>query len=210
MSWTRVSIRREPRSPSSAISSRGQLLGPQDAGAQCVVDVVVDVRDAVDEADDLPLQGRRLVRPRVVEDPVARLHREIEAAPVPLERLHDAQRLLVVPEMSAEARGERLVEGLLARVPEGGVAEVVAERDRFRQILVQPQRARHGPGDTRRLEGVREPRAVVVAARVDEDLGLVPEAAERLAVDDAVAIALERGPQAALLLFLLRAPAGRV
>ena len=112
--------------------------------------------------------------------------------------------------VSAEARGERLVEGLLARVPEGCVAEVVAERDRLREILVQPQRARHGPGDSRRLEGVREPRAVVVATRVDEDLGLVPESAERLVVDDAVAIALERRPQAALLLFLQRAPAGRV
>ena len=41
-----------------------QVAGPQDAGAQGVVDVVVDVGDAVDQLDDPPLEGRRLARAR--------------------------------------------------------------------------------------------------------------------------------------------------
>ena len=50
----------------------------------------------------------------------------------------------------------------------------------------------------------------MVALRVDEDLRLVLQAAERLAVDDPVAVALERRPQAALLLLGVVAPPGLV
>ena len=46
--------------------------------------------------------------------------------------------------------------------------------------------------DLRHLERVREARPVVIAGRREEDLRLVLQAAERLAVDDAVAVALER------------------
>ena len=51
-----------------------------------------------------------------------------------------------------------------------------------------------------RLERVRHARAVVVARGVDEDLRLALEPAERLRVDDAVAVALERRPHRRLLL----------
>ena len=46
--------------------------------------------------------------------------------------------------------------------------------------------------DLRHLERVRQPRAVVIAGRREEHLRLVLQPAERLAVDDAIAIALER------------------
>ena len=75
MSWTSVSIRREPRAPRSAISSCGSSSGSSRSRAQRVVDVVVDVGDPVDEAHDLPFEGRRLPGPGVVEDPVAGLLR---------------------------------------------------------------------------------------------------------------------------------------
>jgi hypothetical protein len=44
-----------------------------------------------------------------------------------------------VAEVSAEPLGERVIERLLARVTERRMPEVVAERDRFGQVLVQPQ-----------------------------------------------------------------------
>ena len=56
-SWTRVSIRRGPVSPRIAIGALGQLGGGDHAGTHRIVDVVVDVGDAVDEADDLALEG---------------------------------------------------------------------------------------------------------------------------------------------------------
>ena len=97
---------------------------------------------------------------------------------------------------SARARVERL----LAGVAERRVAGVVAEPDRLDEILVQPQRAGDDAGDPGRLERVGHARAVVVAGRVDEDLRLALQAPERLRVDDPVAVALERRPDAALLL----------
>ena len=75
MSRTRVSIRSEPVGPSSSISAAGRSAGPQDPGPQGVVDVVVDVGDAVDQLDDPALQRRRLGRAVVVEDAVANLLR---------------------------------------------------------------------------------------------------------------------------------------
>ena len=90
-----------------------------------------------------------------------------------------------------------MVERLLADVAERRVPEVVAERDRLDEVLVERECTRDRARDLRDLEGVRQARSVVVASRRDEHLRLVIEPPERLAVDDPVAIALKRRPQAA-------------
>ena len=176
------------------------------AGAHRVVDVVVDVGDAVDQADDPALERVGLVRPRVVEDPVANFVGEVESAAIALQHVDHPQRMLVVAETAAEALLQELVQRLLARVSERRVPEVVAEPDRLDEVLVEPKRPRDPARDPGRLERVREPRAVVIAGRVDEHLRLVHEPPEGLRVDDAVAVALEGRPQQARLL-LARAPA---
>src|SRR5919107_259204 len=102
--------------------------------------------------------------------------------------------MLVVAEPAPPARAQALVEDPLAGVAEGRVAEVVAEPDRLREVLVQAECARDAPRDPARLERVREPGAVMVALRRDENLRLVLEPPERLRVDDPVAVALERRP----------------
>ena len=127
-----------------------QLVGVEHAGAQCVVDVVVDVRDAVDELDDAALERLRRDGPGVVEDAVAHLVGEVEAAAVALEHVDDAQRVLVVAEAAVEALAQRAVEPGLARVPERRVPEVVAETDRLGEVLVEAQGARDRAGDARR------------------------------------------------------------
>ena len=130
----------------------------------------------------LPLAGVR-------EDAVADLVGEVEFP-------RDAERLLVVQEVAAEPLAQRLVERLLARVAERRVPGVVTEPDRLDQILVQPQRPSDDARDRGRLERVSHARPVMVALRVDEDLGLPLEPPERLRVDEAVAVALERRPDA--------------
>src|SRR5215831_20273341 len=82
------------------------------------------------------------------------------------------------------------------------MAEVVAEADRLGEVLVEAQRPCHRARDPGRLEGVCEPRPVVIAAWVDELLRLVLEASERLRVDDAVAVTLEGGPEPALVVLM--------
>ncbi len=106
-------------------------------------------------------------------------------------------------------RCEQRVERVLARVPERRMSGVVAEADRLDEVFVEPQRARDDARDRRGLERVRDARAVVVARRVDEDLRLALEAAERLRVDDPVAVALEGRPDRRFLLRLAAARASR-
>src|SRR5215218_1990429 len=100
--------------------------------------------------------------------------------------------MLVVAETAPPALADAGVEDGLAGVAEGRVAQVVAQPDRLGQVLVQAERPRHAARDAARLERVREPGAVVVALRGDEDLRLVLQAPERLRVDDPVAVALKR------------------
>ena len=105
-----------------------------------------------------------------------------------LEPRHDAQRLRVVVEAAVAAMS---VERVLAGVAEGRVAEIMRERQRLGEVLVEPQRARQRAGDLRHLDRMREPRAVMVALVRHEDLRLVLEPPERGRMDDPVAVALE-------------------
>ncbi len=109
--------------------------------------------------------------------------------------------------VEAAVGGECRVQRLLAGVAERAVAEVVGERHGLREILVEGERARRGAGDLGDLEGVGQAGAEVVAFVVDEHLGLVLEAAEGGAVDDPVAVALERAAQRALRLGVAAAAA---
>ncbi len=85
----------------------------------------------------------------------------------------------------------------LAGMAEGRMAEVVGERQRLGEVLVQPQRARDRPGDLRHLQRVGEARAVVVAFVHKKDLGLLLQPPEGGGMKNAVAVALEFGPRRA-------------
>ena len=195
---------------------RGKRRLAQDARAFGIVDVVHDVGDAVGKRDDAALERDRGRYARVAADAVDGLEREVEALAVALEQLDDADALQVVPEevvgsllpqLAPPPRRHRTREGLLAAVAERRMAEVVPERDRLGKVLVQGERAGDGAGDLGYLEGVREARAVVVALGCEEDLRLMREPPEALAVKDAVAVALEGG--AVRIGFLVAEPAQR-
>ena len=104
------------------------------------------------------------------------------------EKLHNPQRLGVVVE--APCTREQIVERVFAGMPERRVADVVPERQRLDEILVERQRPRERAGDARDLERVGEAAAVVVAMVAGEDLRLVGQPAERGRMDDPVAVAL--------------------
>src|SRR5205085_10854752 len=94
----------------------------------------------------------------------------------------------------AEAAGDERVEDALAGVAEWRVAEVVTQRNGLGQLFVQPQHLRNRARDLRDLQRVRQARPIVVAGGRKEDLRLVFQPAERLAVNDAIAIVLIRRP----------------
>src|SRR5207302_10542598 len=122
----------------------GDFARLKDAGPSGVVQVMVDIGDAVGEPGNLPLTGRRHGhRPRVVEDPVSNLPGQVQPVPLVLQMLDDPQALFVVAEGPTEEWRERL----LSEVAEGGVAQVVPEGDRLDEVLVQPERPGCRPGD---------------------------------------------------------------
>ncbi len=192
----------------------GEVLHAEELGAQTIVDVVIVVGDVVGERRNLRLgrgPGRQLeIVPRdIVGDgegqrrPGERavmLHRAFERLPgevqsvepgiAPFEASEDAQGLIVVRE--AAMLLHRRIERLLAGMAERRVAEIVRQRQRLGQILVEAERAGDAARDLRDLEAVRQARAVMVALVRDEDLRLVLQPAEGGRVDDAVAVALER------------------
>ena len=113
----------------------------------------------------------------------------VEVRIAPLQIGDDAQRLRVVVEAAVDRQA--VVERALAGVAERRMAEIVRQRQRLSQVLVEAERARQRAGDLRHFQRMREPRAVMVALVIDEDLRLVCEAAEGGRMDNAVAVAAE-------------------
>ena len=192
-------MRCDPRVAKGLDESGGDIGLADDPGAQRIVDVVVEVGDAIDHPHDVALERAGRIGPtRMAEDAVAHRLGQVESPPVAFEHLDDPQRLLVVPEALAEACLDAGVQRALADVTERRMAEVVANADRLDQVLVESQGPRHRARDLGDLDRVGETRAVVIALGQHEHLGLVLEPPERLGVDDAVAVALERGTQPAV------------
>src|SRR5208282_441060 len=104
------------------------------------------------------------------------------------EFVDDAQRLKVMLE-SAEIQ-HAFIERILPGMSERRMTEIVREADRLREHFVEAQRPGDGARDLRDLERMREPGSIEVALVIDEDLGLVNQAAECSAVHDAIAVAL--------------------
>ena len=166
---------------------------------RAVGDLVADVRDLRlerGEAEAAQILGNEARPAGVGEDAVPGLAGQVQAGKVGIgafQRVHDPEGLDVVLEAAVVAH--QPVQHVLARVAEGGVPEIVGERHRFGEVLVEAERAGDRPRDLRDLKGMREPGAVVVALVVDEDLGLVLEPAEGARMDDAVPVPLIRRPE---------------
>src|SRR5256886_9890859 len=105
-----------------------------------------------------------------------------------LQLLDHAQALAVV--LKPAVVFHQLVQYHLAFVPERGVAEVVRQRDGLRQVFVELERSGDVAGDGGDFYRVRQPRAQMVAAAVQEDLGFIFEPAKGARVNDAIAVAL--------------------
>src|SRR5579862_3681127 len=103
--------------------------------------------------------------------------------------------------------GGRNVERLLAGMTEWCVPEIVRKAERFGEILIDCQHTCNRPGDLRHLERMGQPRAVIIALVLDEDLGLVLQAAKSGGMDDTVTVALVTAPGGAFRLRIKTPPA---
>ena len=98
---------------------------------------------------------------RVVDDAVAHLPGQIETFSVVFELIDHAQALLVV----GEILGIQLLHSILAGVTERCMSQVVPHRRRLGEILVEAKCPGNDACDLRDLQGVRQPRAVMIARR---------------------------------------------
>ena len=147
---------------------------------------------AVDEALGHGPQFARMRQRAVFQNAFARLEHQVQAvkgAVVLFQRIDHAQALQVV--LEAAVRLHALIEHVLAHVAEWRVAQVMRQGDGFHQIFIQAQVARDGAAHLRHFQAVRQARAEQVSLVIEENLGLVFEAAEGRGMDDAVAVALE-------------------
>ncbi len=111
----------------------------------------------------------------------------IKVRVAPLERGHHAQSLRIVIE-TAERR-QASIQRALAGMAKRRVAEVVSERQRLGQILIEPQPPRQRASNLGDFKRMGEARAIMVALVENENLGFVLEPAEGSGVNDAVTIA---------------------
>ena len=78
-------------------------------------------------------------------------------------RVQYPHRLQVVGEVQSRFFKKTAVEVFLPRVPERGMPQIVPERDRLCQVLVESQRAGDRAGDLADLQRMGQARAVMVA-----------------------------------------------
>ena len=89
----------------------------------------------------------------MLEDALACFEAQIEAVKVGVARLQAVdhpQALQVV--LKAAVFGHAIVQCVLTRVAKRGVAQVVRQRNRLHQVLVQPQSPRQGSRQLRHLQ----------------------------------------------------------
>jgi len=136
--------------------------------------------------------GRSVVV-RVLDDTLMHLEGQVETAKfrvAQLEVVNDAQSLeIVVKEFAVVLHGG--IKCTLAGVTEGGMSDVVDERQGFGEIDVEVERGGDSAGDLCDLHGVGEARTKMVGVAAREDLRLVLQPAEGAGVNDAITVALE-------------------
>ena len=113
----------------------------------------------------------------------------VEIGITPFQPGDDAQRLGIVIEAAIGLH--QAVELALAGMAEGRVAEVMGKGQGLGQVLIQAQRPGDRARDLRHLDRMGQPRPVMVALVIDEDLRLVLQPAEGRGMDDPVAVARE-------------------
>jgi hypothetical protein len=89
---------------------------------------------------------------------------------------------------------EDIIERAFARMTKRRMSQVVAKRDRFGEILIEPKRAGDCPANAGNLKRVCQPRPVMVAFRLEKHLRFMLQAAKSVAMDYPVDVPLKTCP----------------
>ena len=125
--------------------------------------------DLVGHAHDASLRRCRPCPLGVGHDAVAHLPCQVQALSVLFQPVHHTQALHIV----LEAIRAELVQRLLTRMAKRRMSKIMSQRDCFHKIFIQPQRLGYGPGNLGYLEGMRQPRTVMVTLGCQKYLCLI-------------------------------------
>jgi len=134
---------------------------------------------------------------RVFDDALANAKRKIQPAMrciALLEVFNDPQCVNVMVE-SATMTFESAVQSTLSSMPKWRMTDIMHQRQRLGEILMQPERSRSRTSDLRYLNGMREPTAEVVGSSTRKHLRLARKAPKRPCLHNALTIPLERSPR---------------
>ena len=167
----------------------GDILIGQNARADRVVDIMVDIGDLITAAYHHALQCCGPGVTGMAENAVAHLVGQVQTPSVLFQHIHHTKALLIVAEGLSHAARQRILTGMT----EGRMAQIVAHTNGLRQIFIESQCPCNGAGNAGNLQGVGHAGAVVIALRLQKNLRLVHQTAEGFAVDNAVNIPLIAG-----------------
>ena len=128
------------------IFRRDVLLG-QKSRPDRIIHIVVEIGDLVGKPHHTAFECRGMTAGPVVADAVTYLKGKIQPLTVLFQDLHHTDGLFAVD----KPRGAEPVQDRLAAVPEGRMPEVMPERDRLRQVLVETKSLCDRPRDLRDL-----------------------------------------------------------
>ena len=165
----------------------GELEVLQDPGPQGIVQIVIQIGDPVRLPDAFRFRGFGPQGAGVAQNPAADLRRQVQAAAVVFETVHHPEALLIM----AEALRQKIVQGSLPDMPVGGMAKIMPQGDGLRQILVEPERPGDGSGHLSHLQGMGQPRPVMIPLGGEKNLGLELQPAKGLAVNNPIPVPLK-------------------
>jgi len=181
----------------NVVGDRGGLRFQRGKGRQLEIVEGDEIGDARGNATfTAASDGRAAARHQgtiVFDDAFERFPGQIEAVEIRiavLQRGHDAQGLRIM--IKSAVIFQTGIQCPLASVTERGMAEIMRQRQRLGEILVEPELTGKRAGNLRDFQRVRQARAIMIALVKYEYLCLVLQAAERGRMNDPVAITPER------------------
>ena len=115
----------------------------ENAGTNRIIDIVIDVCDAVGNPDNAPLQRLCRCSAGVAENAISHFICKVQTLSVVFQKIHNPDTLLKMP----KSIGHNAVERPFAGMAERGMTEIMTKRDGFGKILIEAQGTGNGAGN---------------------------------------------------------------
>ena len=122
----------------------------------------------------------------MIADPIAHFPGQVQSPSIFLPSFHHPDALLLVGKSIRTDPVQHILPGMTER----RVAQIMTQSNGLRQFFIQPQRLCYGPGYLGHLQGVGQPRPVMIPLRSQKNLRLMLHPSKCLAVYDPVPVPL--------------------